>query len=86
MRNIGRIEDAESLRAYVESLGLELPFDDEVRTGPDAPLGSPFEVLGRTSATASRSCPWRAGTARPTGARPISPGGAGSAGACPAPS
>ena len=48
MRNIGRFQDASALRAYVESLGLELPVDDEVRSGPDSPLGRPFEVFGRT--------------------------------------
>jgi len=48
MRNIGRFQDASSLRAYVESLGLELPLDDEVRSGPDSPLGRPLEVFGRT--------------------------------------
>ena len=48
MRNIGRFQDVDALRAYVESLGLELPVDDEVRSGPDAPLGRPLEVFGRT--------------------------------------
>ena len=48
MRNIGRFQDASALRAYSESLGLELPVDDEVRSGPDSPLGRPFEVFGRT--------------------------------------
>ncbi len=48
MRNIGRIQDVESLQRYVESLGLELPVDAEVRSGPDAPLAQPLELHGRT--------------------------------------
>ena len=48
MRNIGRIGDIESLEEYVESLGLELPVDREVESGPSAPLARPLEIYGRT--------------------------------------
>ena len=48
MRNIGRIKDAASLLGYFGSLDLDLPFDEEVRTGPDAPLAKPLIVHGRT--------------------------------------
>jgi 2,4-dienoyl-CoA reductase-like NADH-dependent reductase (Old Yellow Enzyme family) len=48
MRNIGRIQDAASLLRYFESLDLELPFDEEVRSGPDSPLAQPLTLHGRT--------------------------------------
>ena len=48
MRNIGRIQDVESLQRYAESLALELPLDPEVRAGPDAPLAQPLTLHGRT--------------------------------------
>ncbi len=48
MRNIGRIQDAESLLRYFESLDIELPFDYEVRSGPDSPLAQPLTLHGRT--------------------------------------
>ena len=48
MRNIGRIQDASSLQHYAASLGLDLPVDADVRSGPDAPLAQPLELHGRT--------------------------------------
>ncbi len=48
MRNIGRIQDAESLLRYFASLDIELPFDYEVRSGPDSPLAQPLTLHGRT--------------------------------------
>jgi 2,4-dienoyl-CoA reductase-like NADH-dependent reductase (Old Yellow Enzyme family) len=48
MRNIGRIQDAASLLAYFESMDLELPFDEEVRSGSDSPLAKPLTLHGKT--------------------------------------
>ena len=48
MRNIGRIKDAASLLAYFKSLDLKLPFDEDVRTGPDSPLSQPLTLYGKT--------------------------------------
>ena len=48
MRNIGRLKDAASLLRYCESLDLELPFDEEVRSGPESPLAQPLTLKGRT--------------------------------------
>ena len=43
-RNVRSLKDAAALRGYLESLGIELPFDDEVRWGPDSPLARPLVV------------------------------------------
>jgi 2,4-dienoyl-CoA reductase-like NADH-dependent reductase (Old Yellow Enzyme family) len=48
MRNIGRIQDVETLQQYLASLGLELPIDGEVRSGPGSPLAQPLTLHGRT--------------------------------------
>ena len=55
----------------LEALGLTLPFDDEVDSGPGAPLAQPFDRRrSQASATGSPSCRWRAGTTRPTASPP----------------
>jgi NADPH2 dehydrogenase len=43
-RNVRGIKDAAEFRAYVESLGVTIPCDDEVASGPDAPLAQPLCV------------------------------------------
>jgi NADPH2 dehydrogenase len=43
-RNVRGIKDAAEFRAYVESLGVTIPCDDEVTSGPDAPLAQPLRV------------------------------------------
>ena len=48
VRNVGRFKDAASLIGYFESVGVELPFDHEVRSGPDAPLARPLTLHGKT--------------------------------------
>ncbi len=43
-RRLASIESAEELRDYAASLGLELPVDDEIESGPAAPLARPLEL------------------------------------------
>lgn len=33
---------------YLESLGVEMPFDAELKSGSDSPLGQSLDVAGRT--------------------------------------
>jgi NADPH2 dehydrogenase len=47
-RNVRSLKDPAAFRAYLDAAGIELPFDDDVRSGPDAPLAQPFSVGGRT--------------------------------------
>jgi len=46
-RNVRGLKDPSALRAYLESLGLTLPFDDVVRSGPDSPLARSLTVHDR---------------------------------------
>lgn len=43
-RNVRSIKDPAAFRAYMESLGVTIPCDDEVRSGPDSPLAQPLPV------------------------------------------
>lgn len=38
---IGRLKTAEAMRAYISSLGIDLPFDDALIPAPDGPLAQP---------------------------------------------
>ena len=42
-RSVRQLKDAESFRAYIESLGIELGFDDDVESG-DGPLAQPLAI------------------------------------------
>ncbi|HEX8201755.1 MAG TPA: NADH:flavin oxidoreductase [Isosphaeraceae bacterium] len=42
VRRVSTIKSAAALRQHVASLGVDLPVDDELETGPDAPLARPF--------------------------------------------
>ena len=44
----GSLEGVNGFRSYVQSLGLDMPCDDLVASGPGSPLGAPFEVEGMT--------------------------------------
>jgi 2,4-dienoyl-CoA reductase-like NADH-dependent reductase (Old Yellow Enzyme family) len=45
-RKISRLRDAAALRAFLDELGVSLPFDESVEAGEDAPLAQPLEVAG----------------------------------------
>jgi len=45
MRNIGAIKNVADFTSYLSQIGVSLPFDEEVKSGPDAPLARPY-ILG----------------------------------------
>src|SRR5579884_3122247 len=45
-RRVAQLKTTEEFRAHLASLGIAIPFDEELRHDPDAPLAQPFEVDG----------------------------------------
>ncbi|MCG8605887.1 NADH:flavin oxidoreductase [bacterium] len=43
-RKIASLKTAEQFLDYVKLLGLNLPFDEELKSGPDSPLAKPFQL------------------------------------------
>ena len=43
-RRIASLKTAEDFRGYLAELGVELPFDEEMSAGPDAPLAQPYRL------------------------------------------
>lgn len=43
-RRIAALKSAEAFRAYVGSLGIDLPLDEELASGPEAPLAQPYHL------------------------------------------
>jgi len=54
-RRIASLKTAEAFRDYLAHLGVELPFDEEVVVGPDAPLAQPHR-LKNGSTVGNRFC------------------------------
>ena len=80
LTRIPALKTVAEFRAHVASLGIELPCEDTIATG--APRRSPSRSrrspsTASTSATATPSSPWKAGTARPAAASPRMSSGAG---------
>jgi 2,4-dienoyl-CoA reductase-like NADH-dependent reductase (Old Yellow Enzyme family) len=48
IRRVSSVKSAGELRQHAASLGVEIPADDELETGPDAPLARPFRRAGGT--------------------------------------
>ena len=44
IRRISTIKTADDLRGYLAQIGVDLPFDEELQTGPDAPLARPYRL------------------------------------------
>jgi NADPH2 dehydrogenase len=44
IRRIASLKNAATLRDYLTQIGVVLPFDDEVLSGPDAPLSQPLRL------------------------------------------
>ncbi len=42
----GSLEGVTGFRSHMQTLGLDMPCDDIVKSGPDSPLGAPFEFEG----------------------------------------
>ncbi|MBM3957935.1 MAG: NADH:flavin oxidoreductase, partial [Gemmatimonadetes bacterium] len=47
-RPVAALGTAAEFRARLDSLGLDLPFDEEVGSGPRAPLSQPYALRGRS--------------------------------------
>jgi 2,4-dienoyl-CoA reductase-like NADH-dependent reductase (Old Yellow Enzyme family) len=47
-RRVAQLRTPADLRGYLDELGAELPFDEEIIYGADAPLAQPLTVHGRT--------------------------------------
>jgi len=47
MRNIGAIKNVADLISYSNQIGVSLPFDEEVKSGPDSPLARPYALDSR---------------------------------------
>jgi 2,4-dienoyl-CoA reductase-like NADH-dependent reductase (Old Yellow Enzyme family) len=47
-RRVAQLKTADDFRAHLGSLGVELPFDEELRHGPDSPLALPCVMGGTT--------------------------------------
>lgn len=41
---MARLRDAQAFRQHLEKLGLHLPFDETLLSGPDSPLAQPYEL------------------------------------------
>ena len=67
---VATLRTPEAFRRHLEAGGIPLDFDDALATPSDSPFARPLEADGLRPATASASCPWRAGTARPAASPP----------------
>ncbi len=47
-RRVAHLKTAGDFRAHLQSLGISMPFEEKLQTGPDAPLAQSYEVDGRT--------------------------------------
>ena len=43
-RRVASLKTADAFRDYLAQLGVELPFDQELETGPNAPLAQPYQL------------------------------------------
>jgi NADPH2 dehydrogenase len=44
IRRISTVKTADDLRGYLAQIGVDLPFDEELQTGPGAPLAQPYRL------------------------------------------
>ena len=47
-KRVAQLRSPEDFRAYLEKIGADLDFDEEVESGPDAPLAQPLDYRGKT--------------------------------------
>lgn len=47
-RKVAQLRSADDFRSHLASIGVQLPFDETVISGPDSPLAQPCVVQGRT--------------------------------------
>ena len=43
-RRIAALKTADQLRAYLQDLGIDLPFDERLEAGSDSPLAQPYRL------------------------------------------
>jgi 2,4-dienoyl-CoA reductase-like NADH-dependent reductase (Old Yellow Enzyme family) len=47
-RRVAQLRSPADLRAYLAQINVDLPLDERLESGPDAPLAQPYQVNGRT--------------------------------------
>ncbi len=47
-RKVPSLKTASEFKAYLEQIGMSLPFDESIRSGADAPLNQPLQLEDRT--------------------------------------
>lgn len=47
-RKVAQLRTADEFRAYLREIGADIPFDETMQHGGDAPLAQPYTVYGRT--------------------------------------
>lgn len=47
-QRVAQLRTADKFRAHLKSIGVEMPFDETVESGPDSPLAQPYTVDGFT--------------------------------------
>ena len=52
---VARFRKAEDFRAYLDELGIDLPFDEKMEAGKESPLGSEY-TLKNGKAIGNRFC------------------------------
>ena len=43
-KRVAQLRTAEQFREYLREIGADLPFDEEVQSGPESPLAQPYQV------------------------------------------
>ena len=44
IKRIATLKDASALKKYISDLGIDLTFDEEVKSGKESPLGNPYTL------------------------------------------
>jgi 2,4-dienoyl-CoA reductase-like NADH-dependent reductase (Old Yellow Enzyme family) len=47
-RRVAQLRTTQDFRAYLSSIGVDLPFDETLLTGNESPLAQPYSVVGKT--------------------------------------
>jgi 2,4-dienoyl-CoA reductase-like NADH-dependent reductase (Old Yellow Enzyme family) len=66
-KRVAQLRTPGEFRSYLESLGVNLAFDDELAAPPDAPLAQPYTVYGRVVGSRFAVLPMEGWDAEPDG-------------------
>lgn len=55
-KRIAQLKTAEQFAEHIQSLGIQLDFDDEVQTGPNTPLSQPYQLPNLEAPLSNRFC------------------------------